>query len=70
METYDKNGSSNSSYFKISYKLYDEDGVVIGSGTRITNAIASGEKFKNEEAVLYNVLEPGQSYRLEILNTK
>lgn len=64
---YDYRGSSQSSYLKISWKLYKDD-YVIDSGTVYTVDLAEGEKFKNEIATIYNLTESGE-YKLKILST-
>ena len=67
-KTYDKNGDSYSQSCKIGWKLYDEDGYVVGNGTCYTASISVGEKFKDEDETAYNVIEQGKTYRLVIMN--
>ena len=67
-KTYDYKGNSNSGSCKIGWKLYDEEGYVIKSGTCYTSDLSTGEKFKNEEEVIYN-LEPGH-YSIKLINVK
>ena len=67
-KTYDSEGSGYSRPCVIGWKLYDEDGYVVESGTHYTSNMAVGEKFKDSEEYIYR-LSPGK-YRLEILDTK
>ena len=65
-KTYDYKGDNSSSSCKIGWKLYDEDGYVVKSGTAYTADLETGEKFKDSEETIYG-LEPGQ-YTLKILD--
>ena len=67
-KTYDKNGNNYSNQCYIGWKLYDDEGFVVANGTCYTTSVKVGEKFKNEDATAYNVIEQGKTYRLEILN--
>ena len=71
--TYHEKGDSYSSYGEFGWKLYDEEGLVVTSGTGYTDAtIAVGEKSK--EIIKFRVgedsdeLKMGKTYRFEILN--
>lgn len=64
---YDSNGAGQSSTCRVSWKLYDLQGYVITDGTFYSPALCMGEKFRNEEELIYD-LKPGE-YRLEILST-
>ena len=68
-KTYDKNGSNQSGYCYIAWKLYDSDGYVVDTGTCYTNSLRTGEKFKNAEAWAYDVIEEGKSYTLVITDS-
>ena len=73
---YDKNGSSYSRNGRFAWKLYDEDGMVIDSGTvRTEGSIQVGEKSK--VTIIFDVgsgrygsddLLNGKTYQFEILN--
>ncbi len=67
-KTYDYKGDGNSSACRIGWKLYDEEGYVIKTGTCYTSALETGEKFKNEEDSIYN-LEPGH-YSIKLINVE
>lgn len=67
-KTYDTNGKGQSRSVKIGWKLYDEEGYVVDSGTAYTSSLAEGDKFKNQPDYLYDIKEPGK-YVLEIMNT-
>jgi hypothetical protein len=64
--TYDREGNNYSRSPKVGYKIYDEDNVVINSGTLIGESIKVGETCYAELDVYY--LELGRSYRIEFLN--
>jgi len=66
-KSYDENGSGQSASCKIGWKLYDEDGYTIDSGTCYTANIAPGEKFRNAEEIIFDLYEG--NYYLEILST-
>lgn len=63
---YDKEGNRYSRSCKVGWKLYDSDGYIIDSGTFYSPSIAVGEKFRNEKAYAWDVIKPGETYRLEI----
>lgn len=62
---YNSDGNAVSSSMSFAYKLYDDEGFVVKSSTVYSDAICVGEKFK-ETISLY--LEPGKTYRLELLD--
>ena len=62
----DASDISQSSPMWFGYKLYDEDGYVVASGTPSTTALAPGDKFK--KAVQVSGLNMSKTYRLELLN--
>ena len=64
---YDLRGNNYSSYFKVGWKLYDENGYVVDSGTLYTDSLKAGDKFK-EEIVAYNCIEQGKKYSLVLLD--
>ena len=66
-KVYDTNPTVSSAC-KIGYKLYDQDDIVVSSGTIYTSSVIPGEKFK-ETRIIENGLAEG-SYRLELLNIK
>lgn len=63
---FDKKGDQNSEGCRIGWKLYDEQGAVVDSGTCFTSDCTVGEKFRNSEAYVNN-LESG-NYRLVIMD--
>ena len=65
-KTYDKEGNNYSRSCKVGWKLYDSDGYILDSGTFYSPGIAVGEKFRNEKAYAWDVIQPGETYRLEI----
>lgn len=66
-KTYDGEDDNTSRSISISWKLYDEDGTVVDSGSFITDTLATGESFVNAQSYA-NDLKPG-NYRLDFLNT-
>ena len=65
--TYHENGANYSARGRFGWKVYDSDGVVVGSGTAYTDGnIKVGEASKGNFN-LYG-LEAWETYRLEILN--
>ena len=67
-KTYDSKGSSYSRSCKIGWKLYDSEGYLVDSGITYTDALKVGEKFKNEKEYCWDVIEPGMTYRLELVD--
>ena len=67
IKTYDAEGSSNSRSVAIGWKLYDEDGVVVESGTVYTPSLLTGEGFKVTETIYFL---PSGEYTLKILSTR
>ncbi len=65
-KTYDYKGDNNNSSCQIGWKLYDDEGYVIKTGTCYTSSLETGEKFKNEEETIYD-LEPGH-YSIKLVN--
>ena len=63
-KTYDSDGKSNSDSCWIGWKLYDEEGYVVKSGTAFTQDVCEGEGFKRYEETIWS-LEKG-TYRLEL----
>lgn len=67
-KVYDYNGEENNDGCWIGWKLYDEEGYVVKTGTVITQDLKKGEKFRGTEKVVFD-LEPGH-YRLELIDVK
>ena len=67
-KTYDSKGSSYSRSCKIGWKLYDSEGYLVDSGIAYTDALKVGEKFKNKKEYCWDVIEPGMTYRLELVS--
>lgn len=65
VKTADVNGNNNSDSCIFSWKIYDNDNYVIGSGNVFTSDLVVGEKFKDEKAYIYNI-KAGGKYRLQI----
>ena len=63
-KTYDHQGNSQSDSCKIGWKLYDEDDYVIESGTFYSDSIRVGEKFKNNEVYIPEVLVAARSMNM------
>lgn len=65
--TYHKNGNNYSDDAAYGWKLYDEDGFVVDSGTGYSDgAVAVGEKTK-DRLMIFSV-KNGKTYRLELLD--
>ena len=60
-----KSGGSNSGYDIISYKLCDSEGYVVDSGTIYLSSLSTGDRFKDDSAVIYDVV-PGESYTFRL----
>jgi hypothetical protein len=70
-KTYDVEGTNYSRYLTLGIKVYDSDGYVVDDATYYSPDVAVGEKFRNDEEKLYYVdLEPGETYYIELMNTK
>lgn len=67
-KTYDSKGNNYSRSCKIGWKLYDSEGYVIQDGTVYTTSLQVGEKFKDRETRIYDVITPGEQYRLVFSN--
>ncbi len=67
-KTYDSKGSGQSASCKIGWKLYNSQNYVVDDGTLYTNSLAVGEGFLNASDTAYDILVPGESYRLVIMN--
>ncbi len=65
-KTYESKGDNYSSQCRIGWKLYDEEGYVVKSGTCYTSSVEQGEKYKDSEETIYS-LTPGK-YSLKIIN--
>ena len=68
-KTYDERGNSYSQSCKIGWKLYDSEGYVVASGTCYSDAIAVGEKFRNQKEYAWDCITTGETYTLEIIHT-
>lgn len=60
-----KSGNSNSGYDMISYKLYDSAGYMVDSGQIYLSSLSTGDKFKNDSVVIYDIV-PGESYVFQL----
>lgn len=67
---YDARGNDYSDYCLVAWKLYDENNYVVDSGTYFSNNLTVGEKIKNGQDYSFNSIEPGKTYRLEIVDVK
>ncbi len=67
-KTYDEEGNKYSRACTVGWKLYDDEGYVVDSGTFYSTQIAVGEKFRNER--MYTGFTPtlGKTYTLVILD--
>ncbi len=65
-KTYESKGDNYSSKCRTGWKLYDEEGYVVKSGTCYTSSVEQGEKYKDSEETIYS-LTPGK-YSLKIIN--
>lgn len=66
-KTYDEDGSGQSSSCDIGWKLYSSSGAVVESGTCYTSGLAMGERFEDEEAIIFDLKEG--TYTLKLLDT-
>ena len=66
-KTYDASGSGQSRTAKVSIKITDSDGYVVESGTFYSPSLKIGDKFRNEEKIIWD-LKPG-TYNIELLST-
>ena len=66
---FDIEGDDLSQACQIGWKLYDDTGAVVDSGTLYTVDLKVGERFLNSSTYITASLEPG-NYRLEILNVE
>ena len=60
-----KKGNSNSGYDMISYKLYDSAGYMVNSGNIYLPSLNTGDKFRDDSVVIYDVT-PGESYIFQL----
>lgn len=60
-----KSSGSNSEYDMLSYKLYDGGGYVVDSGDIYLTSLSTGDKFKDDSVVIYDVT-PGESYTFQL----
>ncbi len=65
-KTYDRDGDSNDSYCHFGWKLYNEDEVVVDSGSVYTDKVSVGEKFADATCYVSD-LSPG-TYYLDIID--
>lgn len=65
-KTYDRKGNSNNDNCHFAWKLYDEEGIVVDSGSAYTNDITVGQTFKDVSSSAYDI-KPG-NYVLELTN--
>ncbi len=57
-------GNGNSMYDMFNYKLYDSEGYMVKSGSVFLDNINSGDKFKDDSLMLYDIT-PGETYTLK-----
>lgn len=67
-KTYDDEGGGYSRSCNVGWKLYDSEGYIKESGIFYSPAIRVGEKFKDEKGYAWDVISPGESYKLVIEN--
>ena len=65
---YNSKGSGESSSITLGYKIKDNEGVIVGSGTIFTSQLAVGETIK-EDGYLHGDLDLNHSYTLEFSST-
>lgn len=67
-KVYDCDGetATNSCYFR--WKLYDSDGYLIDDGMVSRYGLQVGDKFKGEEAYVFDCIEPGESYKIVVVD--
>lgn len=67
-KVYDGEDDTTSRMCKVGWKLYDEEGTVVDSGTFMSDQVATGERFVDAQSYA-NDLKPG-TYRLELADVK
>ena len=63
--TGEKKSGDNYGYDTISYKLYDSAGYMVDSGNIYLPSLSSGDKFKDDSVVIYDIT-PGESYTFKL----
>lgn len=66
--TYNAKGANHSDYAHIGYKVKDEDGVVVGSGTFMVGPLAVGDVVQ-DKTYLSGDYEIGKKYTVELLDS-
>ena len=61
--------SSYLDYVMFSYRVLDESGQIVDSGTAMTDSLNVGDKFTNVTSYVYNLV-PGEKYYLELSDYK
>lgn len=57
-------GSANSTYDRISYKIYDSKNFMVDSGNLFLNSLFQNDMFKDDSIVVYDVV-PGETYTIK-----
>ena len=65
-KTYDHDGNNATNACYFSWKLYDSEGYLIDSGTISVYGLTVGDKFRGEEGIAFDCIEPGVSYKIVI----
>ena len=65
-KTYDRDGNNATNACEFKWKLYDSEGYLLGNGTIMVFGLIVGDKFKDEQAIVFDGIEPGGSYKIVI----
>ena len=57
-------GKDKSAYDVVSYKLYDSNGYLIDSSNIYLSSLGTGDKFKEDSIVVYDIV-PGETYSIQ-----
>ncbi len=65
---YDAEGNRYSRACEIGWKLYDSENYVVASGVARSDAVQTGEKFRNASDYIYSGIKVGETYKLVLVN--
>jgi hypothetical protein len=65
-KTFDHDGNHATNACEFKWKLYDSEGYLLDSGTIMVFGLIVGDKFKDKQAIVFDGIEPGGSYKIVI----
>ena len=68
-KTYDHSGKNGDDLCVFCWKLYDTDDYLVDSGSVYTSNLSVGDKFKDQEAIIWDKIKPGQEYKLVLADS-